>query len=88
MLELGLELEGQDGQENTFDRTDHRQAPRSGSGTFAGSCATVVTVSPDYALRLGPLVAPLDLLYVRRNYVRGMKNLLAGLKGCIERGSD
>ena len=45
---------------------------------------TIVTVSPDYRVKFGPLGALLDLLYVRRSYTKGMKALLAGLKRHVE----
>ncbi len=41
---------------------------------------TIVTVSPTYRLKFGPLGPMLDLLFVRRTYVNGMQALLVGLK--------
>lgn len=47
--------------------------------------ATIVTVSPEYALKFGLFGKILDLLYVRRAYLKGMEALLAGLKAHVER---
>ncbi len=46
--------------------------------------ATIVTVSPEYAMKFGLLGKILDLLYVRRAYMKGMKALLTGLKTHVE----
>ena len=46
--------------------------------------ATAVTVSPIYKLKMGPLGALLDKVYVRNNYRQGMEALLAGLKAYVE----
>ncbi len=45
---------------------------------------TQVTVSPVYALKFGILGRVLDSLFVRRQYRRGMVNLLQGLKQNVE----
>ncbi len=45
---------------------------------------TIVTVSPTYALKFGLLGRLLDLLFVRRTYVEGMRALLLGLKKHVE----
>jgi len=50
------------------------------------SSQTVVAVSPEYAIKYGPLGAILDRLYVRRSYKEGMRNLLQGLKEYVENG--
>lgn len=47
---------------------------------------TLVAVSPEYALKYGPLGVILDHLYVRRSYRKGMHNLLQGLKEYVESG--
>lgn len=49
--------------------------------------STVVTLTPDYLLRFGPLGHLLDRLLVRRTYRRGMAAALAGLKAHVERGA-
>lgn len=41
---------------------------------------TIVTVSPDYALKFGPAGRLIDALVVRRTYRRGMVSLLDGLR--------
>lgn len=46
--------------------------------------ATVVTVSPLYTLKYGPLGELLDRVYVRGSYQKGMQSLLAGLKTYVE----
>ena len=46
--------------------------------------STVVSVSPDYALKFGALGTLLDRVYVRRSYLKGMNALLAGLKRYVE----
>jgi hypothetical protein len=51
---------------------------------MADAAGTTVTVSPLYALKYGPIGILLDRLPVRRMYRRGMRGLLAGLKGHIE----
>lgn len=48
---------------------------------------TVVAVSPEYAIKYGPLGAILDRLYVRQTYEKGMQNLLQGLKEHVENGA-
>ena len=45
---------------------------------------TLVSISPIYKLKYGPLGSLMDLLMVRRTYTRGMENLLAGLKDYVE----
>ncbi len=45
---------------------------------------TVVLVSPDYELKFGVLGHILDLCIVRRQYQKGMKDLLLGLKQFVE----
>ena len=50
----------------------------------ADNSETVVTVSPEYTIKFGLLGTVLDLLFVRRTYVKGMKRLLVGLKSHIE----
>jgi uncharacterized protein YndB with AHSA1/START domain len=47
---------------------------------------TLVTVSPEYRLKFGPLGALLDAVYVRRTYTKGMGALLKGLKQHVEQG--
>ncbi len=47
---------------------------------------TRVTVSPDYSLRYGPLGSLLDIVAVRRQYAKGMRALLDGLKSYVETG--
>jgi uncharacterized protein YndB with AHSA1/START domain len=61
-----------------FKTADIRFTLRTANG------ATVVTVSPDYALRFGLLGKVFDRLYVRRNYVKGMQTLLKGLKQYVK----
>ena len=46
----------------------------------------VVTVSPEYTLKFGPIGRMLDLLLVRRAYRKGMDELLKGLKAYVETG--
>lgn len=46
---------------------------------------TMVTVSPLYELKFGPLGMVLDRLYVRKSYRKGMNSLLAGLKEYVEK---
>lgn len=46
--------------------------------------ATHVTVSPDYALKFGPLGRILDRFFVGPTYAKGMRALLAGLKSHVE----
>ena len=48
---------------------------------------TMVTLSPKYRLKFGPLGSLLDAVYVRRTYTNGMVALLAGLKEHIESGT-
>ena len=61
-----------------FDRADiaFRLHP-DGSGTR-------VTVSPDYAMKFGPLGKLMDALMVRRMYRKGMGELLDGLREHVE----
>ena len=47
---------------------------------------TIVTVSPDYELKFGPIGVIMDLLVARRQLRRGMEELLAGLKYHVETG--
>ena len=49
---------------------------------------TRVAVSPDYAIKYGPLGAIADLLFVRRQMKKGMDGLLAGLKYYVETGNE
>ncbi len=46
--------------------------------------ATQVSVTPDYALKYGPVGALMDRLAVRRIYRKGMASLLRGLKRHVE----
>ena len=50
--------------------------------------STVVTVSPDYELKFGPIGKLIDFLFARRAYEKGMNELLAGLKGYVEGKSE
>lgn len=52
------------------------------------SQGTGVTVSPDYALRFGPLGALLDRAVVRRQYRKGIRGMLDGLKRYVETGEE
>ena len=45
---------------------------------------TRVTVSPDYAMKFGPLGWMMDALMVRRMYRKGMAQLLDGLRDHVE----
>jgi uncharacterized protein YndB with AHSA1/START domain len=45
---------------------------------------TLVSVSPMYKIKYGPLGSLMDLVMVRRTYAQGMDNLLAGLKDYVE----
>jgi uncharacterized protein YndB with AHSA1/START domain len=45
---------------------------------------TLVTVSPDYAMKFGPLGWLMDALMVRRNYRKGVAQLLDGLRAQVE----
>ncbi len=47
---------------------------------------TIVTVTPDYRLKFGPIGALLDRLILGRQLRKGMGNLLAGLKYHVETG--
>ncbi len=47
---------------------------------------TIVSVSPDYQLKFGPIGALLDRLILGRQLRKGMENLLAGLKYHVETG--
>jgi hypothetical protein len=49
---------------------------------------TLVTVTPDYTVRYGNLGKFLDLLIVRRRYLRSINALLAGLKRHLENGGS
>jgi len=48
------------------------------------SAGTVVSVSPLYKLKYGPLGVLLDKVYVQKSYQKGMESLLAGLKNYVE----
>jgi uncharacterized protein YndB with AHSA1/START domain len=50
--------------------------------------SSVVTVSPEYTVKYGPLGWLLDRFYVRSNYEKGMNALLAGLKAYVEDDDD
>ncbi len=47
---------------------------------------TIVTVTPEYVLKYGPLGWLLDQLWARRQFKKGMADLLAGLKYHVETG--
>ncbi len=47
---------------------------------------TIVTITPDYALKFGPLGVLADLLIARRQLKKGMADMAAGLKHHIETG--
>ena len=47
---------------------------------------TVVTVSPEYKLKFGPIGSLMDRFYVEGTYKKGMDSLLAGLKDYVEAG--
>ena len=47
---------------------------------------TVVTVSPQYKLKFGPIGGLMDRFYVAGTYKKGMDALLAGLKKYVEAG--
>ena len=47
---------------------------------------TIVSVSPDYQLKFGPIGALIDKLVAGRQLRKGMENLLAGLKYHVETG--
>ena len=47
---------------------------------------TIVSVSPDYQLKFGPIGALVDRLILGRQMRKGMENLLAGLKYHVETG--
>ena len=49
---------------------------------------TNVIVSPDYELKYGVLGRVMDRLHVRGTYVKGMNNLLLGLKNYVEDRSE
>lgn len=49
-----------------------------------GDEATVVTCSPLYAVKYGPIGRVLDRFYLNSTYRKGMENLLAGLKAYVE----
>ena len=46
--------------------------------------STVVSVSPEYTLKFGVLGKLMDVLLVRRTYIKGMNNMLKGLQTFIE----
>jgi hypothetical protein len=48
--------------------------------------ATVVSVSPLYELKYGPIGKVMDAVYVRGTYRKGMDALLRGLKEFVEDG--
>jgi hypothetical protein len=45
---------------------------------------TLVSVSPDYTLKYGPIGRVMDAVVVRRMYRKGMVDMLAGLKERVE----
>ena len=45
---------------------------------------TLVTVSPAYQLKFGAIGRPMDKLMVRKQYQKGMENLLEGLKDKLQ----
>ena len=47
---------------------------------------TIVTVTPEYVLKYGPLGWLLDQLWAQRQFKKGMADLLAGLKYHVETG--
>ncbi len=47
---------------------------------------TIVTVSPEYELKFGPIGALIDSLFAGRQLRKGMDELLAGLKYHVETG--
>jgi len=47
---------------------------------------TVVSLSPDYELKYGPVGKLMDVVYVRGTYTKGMEALLKGLKDYVEAG--
>ena len=47
---------------------------------------TIVSVSPDYQLKFGPIGALIDRLILGRQMRKGMEDLLAGLKYHVETG--
>ena len=49
---------------------------------------TIVRVTPEYQLKLGPIGALMDKLMVRRQFEKGMDGLLAGLKHYVETGEE
>ena len=52
----------------------------------ADGSGTIVTVAPDYALKYGLLGRLMNQIVVRRQFKKGMEDLLAGLKYHIETG--
>ncbi len=52
----------------------------------ADGSGTIVTVAPDYALKYGLLGRLFNHIVVRRQFKKGMEDLLAGLKYHIETG--
>lgn len=49
---------------------------------------SVVTVSPDYEIKYGPIGRLIDWLVARRQMKKGMDGLLAGLKYYVETGKE
>ena len=49
---------------------------------------SVVTVTPDYAIKYGPIGMLIDLLVARRQLKKGMDGLLAGLRYYVETGNE
>ena len=47
---------------------------------------TLVSVSPDYELKFGPLGVLMDKLFAGRQFRNGMAEMLAGLKHHVETG--
>ncbi len=47
---------------------------------------TIVTITPDYVLKFGPLGLLADLLIARRQLKKGMADMAAGLKHHVETG--
>lgn len=46
----------------------------------------MVTITPDYALKFGPVGVLADLLFARRQLKKGMAEMAVGLKYHIETG--
>lgn len=53
-----------------------------------GDGATIVSVSPEYELKFGPIGLLLDRLFGERQLRKGMAALLAGLKHYLETGEE